>query len=60
MYPAQFPQHCSIVGVVIGTYSSIYVASTAIVMMGISKADLMPVRKEGEGEEGEQIEERPY
>ena len=46
-----------IVGVVIGTYSSIYVASTAIVMMGISKADLMPVQKEGE-EEG-QLEERP-
>ncbi|MEN8166085.1 MAG: protein translocase subunit SecF [Pseudomonadota bacterium] len=40
-----------IIGVVIGTYSSIYVASTAIVLMGISKADLMPVQKEGEGEE---------
>jgi preprotein translocase subunit SecF len=40
-----------IIGVVIGTYSSIYVASTAIVMMGISKADLMPVEKEGEGAE---------
>ncbi len=48
-----------IVGVVIGTYSSIYVASTAIVMMGISKVDLMPVQKEGEGEEGEGLEERP-
>ncbi|MBL3601035.1 MAG: protein translocase subunit SecF [gamma proteobacterium endosymbiont of Lamellibrachia anaximandri] len=36
-----------IVGVVIGTYSSIYVASTAIIMMGISKDDLMPVEKEG-------------
>jgi len=40
-----------IIGVVIGTYSSIYVASTAIVMMGISKADLMPVEKEGDGVE---------
>jgi preprotein translocase subunit SecF len=37
-----------IIGVVIGTYSSIYVAGTVIIMMGISKADLMPVEKEGE------------
>jgi preprotein translocase subunit SecF len=35
-----------IVGVVVGTYSSIYVAGSAIVMMGVSKADLMPVKKE--------------
>lgn len=37
-----------ILGVVVGTYSSIYVASTSILMMGVSKADLMPVQKEGE------------
>ena len=37
-----------IIGVVIGTYSSIYVASTAVLMLGVSKADLMPVKKEGE------------
>ena len=36
-----------IIGVVIGTYSSVYVASTAVVLLGISKADLMPVQKEG-------------
>jgi preprotein translocase subunit SecF len=36
-----------IIGVVIGTYSSIYVASTAVLMLGISKADMMPVKKEG-------------
>ncbi len=30
-----------------GTYSSIYVASTAVLMLGISKADLMPIKKEG-------------
>lgn len=36
-----------IVGVVIGTYSSIYVASSAALMLGISKEDLMPVEKEG-------------
>jgi preprotein translocase subunit SecF len=37
-----------IVGVVIGTYSSIYVAGSSVIMMGISKADLMPVKKEDE------------
>jgi len=37
-----------IVGVLIGTYSSIYVASSAALALGISKEDLMPVEKEGE------------
>ncbi len=37
-----------IVGIVIGTYSSIYVASTAALALGVSKADLMPVQKEGQ------------
>jgi preprotein translocase subunit SecF len=36
-----------IVGVVVGTYSSIYVASTTLLLMGVSKYDLMPVEKEG-------------
>ena len=36
-----------IVGVVIGTYSSIYVASSSALTLGISKDDLMPVEKEG-------------
>ena len=36
-----------IVGIVVGTYSSIYVASAAVLMLGISRADLMPVVKEG-------------
>ncbi|MEW8585123.1 MAG: protein translocase subunit SecF, partial [Candidatus Thiodiazotropha sp.] len=35
-----------IVGVVIGTYSSIYVASSSVIFMGVSRADLMPVKKE--------------
>jgi preprotein translocase subunit SecF len=35
-----------IVGVVIGTYSSIYVASTSVISMGVSRADLMPVKKD--------------
>lgn len=37
-----------IVGVVIGTYSSIYVASTTTLAMGVAKADLMPVQKNDE------------
>jgi len=36
-----------LVGIVIGTYSSIYVASAAALMLGVSKADLMPTKKEG-------------
>ena len=36
-----------IVGVLIGTYSSIYVASASALALGINKADLMPVEKEG-------------
>ena len=35
-----------LIGVVIGTYSSIYVASTTILAMGISKEDLLPSEKE--------------
>jgi preprotein translocase subunit SecF len=38
-----------IVGVFVGTYSSIYIASTTALYLGISKADLMPVQKEGAG-----------
>lgn len=37
-----------IIGIGIGTYSSIYVASTAAVYMGISRADMIAVKKEGE------------
>ena len=36
-----------IIGVLVGTYSSIYVASSTALALGISKADLMPVQKEG-------------
>jgi preprotein translocase subunit SecF len=36
-----------IVGVIIGTYSTIYVASAVALWLGVSKADLMPVKKEG-------------
>ncbi len=36
-----------LIGIVVGTYSSIYVASSAALALGVSKADLMPVEKEG-------------
>lgn len=36
-----------IMGVLVGTYSSIYVAGNAAIMLGVSKQDLMPVEKEG-------------
>jgi len=36
-----------LVGVIIGTYSSIYIASPVILALGVSKQDLMPVEKEG-------------
>ncbi len=36
-----------IIGVLIGTYSSIFVASPVTLALGIAKEDLMPVEKEG-------------
>ncbi len=36
-----------IAGIVVGTYSSIYVASAALLMLRVSKFDLMEVEKEG-------------
>lgn len=36
-----------IVGVIVGTYSSIYVASPVVLSLGIKKIDFMPVQKEG-------------
>lgn len=38
------------VGVVVGTYSSIYIASSAVLALGITKQDLMPMKKEGANE----------
>ena len=37
-----------IIGVVVGTYSSIYVATTSAVALGISRSDLLLPEKEGE------------
>ena len=44
-----------ILGVIVGTYSSIYVASTTTLALGVTKADLMPVKKEEEGHEGSSV-----
>jgi len=40
-----------IVGVVVGTYSSIFVASPIVLRLGVSKEDLVPPKKEGEEQE---------
>jgi preprotein translocase subunit SecF len=42
-----------LVGIFVGTYSSIYVASASAVSLGVSKTDLMPVEKEGD------VDDRP-
>ena len=36
-----------IIGVVVGTYSSIYVAGSTLLMLNVTKQDLMPPVKEG-------------
>jgi preprotein translocase subunit SecF len=36
-----------IIGILVGTYSSIYVASTSALALKITSASLMPVQKEG-------------
>ncbi|MGD8346377.1 MAG: protein translocase subunit SecF [Lysobacterales bacterium] len=43
-----------IVGVLIGTYSSIYVASTTLLELGVSKFDLLQVEKEGVAQQDSQ------
>jgi len=40
-----------IIGVVVGTYSSIFVASPAVLRLGVSKEDLVPPKKEGAEQE---------
>jgi preprotein translocase subunit SecF len=44
-----------IIGVLVGTYSSIYVASTTLLELGVSKFDLLAVEKEGAA----QVDPRP-
>ena len=40
-----------IMGVVVGTYSSIYVAANILLVLKISKDDLIVIEKEGEDQE---------
>jgi preprotein translocase subunit SecF len=44
------------VGIVIGTYSSIYVASSMVITLKITAASMMPVQKEGADQENQLIE----
>ena len=44
-----------IVGVIVGTYSSIYIASSSLLTLKVSKEDLMPVEKETANEDGSQV-----
>jgi preprotein translocase subunit SecF len=48
-----------IVGVVVGTYSSIYIAGSAALLLGVSKQDLMPVEKEGADQPDQETEVLP-
>jgi preprotein translocase subunit SecF len=43
-----------IIGVVVGTYSSIYVSANMLMVMGVTREDLMVPAKEGTGEEEEE------
>lgn len=46
-----------IVGVLVGTYSSIYIAGSAAVALGVSKQDMLPVKKTDEDDGREDIPE---
>lgn len=49
-----------IIGVVVGTYSSIYVAASMLLALGVSRDDLIIPPKEGlAGQKGEEEEEQP-
>jgi preprotein translocase subunit SecF len=40
-----------IIGVIVGTYSSIFVASPVVLALGVTREDMMPVKKEGADQE---------
>lgn len=40
-----------IIGVIVGTYSSIYVASSSLLLMGVTREALLPPEKEGDDQE---------
>ncbi|HAD31485.1 MULTISPECIES: protein translocase subunit SecF [unclassified Methylophaga] len=39
-----------LIGILVGTYSSIYIAGTAVLLMGVTKTDLMPPEIDEDGE----------
>ncbi|MDH5302379.1 MAG: protein translocase subunit SecF [Gammaproteobacteria bacterium] len=41
-----------LIGIAVGTFSSIYVASASVLLLGVSREDLMPPQKEGEDADG--------
>lgn len=45
-----------LIGIMVGTYSSIYVASSMVITLKITAESMMPVKKEGEDQEGHYIE----
>ena len=45
-----------IIGIVVGTYSTIYIATAIAIWLGISRADLMPTQV---SKEGEVVDDRP-
>ncbi|MDZ7663401.1 protein translocase subunit SecF [Thiohalophilus sp.] len=44
-----------LVGIIIGTYSSIYVASSVALALNVNSANLIPVEKEGADQPGQQL-----
>jgi len=48
-----------IIGVVVGTYSSIYVSANLLVMLGVDRQDMMVPAKEGLAGEEKEVEEPP-
>ena len=40
------------IGILVGIYSSVFVASPIVVWLGISRADMVPTKKEGEVDQG--------
>jgi preprotein translocase subunit SecF len=48
-----------IIGVVVGTYSSIYVSANLLVALGVDRQDLMVPAKEGLAGEEQEDEEPP-
>jgi len=44
-----------LVGIIIGTYSSIYVASSVALALNVNSANLLPVEKEGADQPGQEL-----